>query len=282
MDNQIVKTSPFSYRSNQVLKQRDHGAGASLKRITILWQKNLINEKHIPVITILHELIYATGHMVEECYALSKSTKVSFSAGNAPVKKLLQDLSNFGVVDVYSTHDGNFYTGAKIYTLSKGAKDWIEQILHDHIYFKGLTMTGIKQVWSYTDILSILAANQFLIRMKANGLNKGQRYLANEILDAYEESKCIVYIPVRRNTSIPEVKKLEECLKCAFKGIPYTYILGCEDSEHTIYLHHKIKQDQNLFYITDQMVFYSRNPLENLTSYRNPESNETILASIDL
>jgi len=280
MDNQILKTSPFSYRRNQTLEPRGHDAGASMKRITILWQKNLINEKHIPIITILHELIYATGHMVEECYALSKSTQVSFSAGNAPIKKLLQELVNFGVVKVYSTHDGNFYTGAKIYALSKGAKNWIEQILLEHDYFKGLNIIGVKQVWTYPDVLSILAANQFMIRMKTNGLNQGHRHLSNEMLDAYEEPKYFIYIPVRRNTIIPGLKKIEVQLKCEVKDIPYIYILGCEDSEHAIYLHHKIKQDQNLFYITDQMVFYSQNPLENLTKYKDSETDESILVSI--
>lgn len=281
MDNQI-KTSPFAYRSNQALKNRGSGTGASFKRITILWQKNLINETHIPVLSILHALTYATSHMVEECYALAKTAEVPITAGKLPVKKLLLDLSSFGLVEVYSTYDGNSYTGAKIYTLSKGAKDWIQQILPMNPYFQGLNCIEKRRVWTYADVLSLLAANQFLIRMKAKGKQQGHRYVENPIFDAYERANYMIYIPVRRNTVIPDTIKINDQLRDTDKNRSYIYILGCEDSEHALSLHQKIKQDQHLFYITDQMVFYSDNPLENLTKYCNPESNESVLAAIKL
>lgn len=292
--------SPFLFRTNTGIVLRNSKAkGISSERMSFLWQDGTITEEDITIISLVYHMNFLTSRMIQDCFESGEVPKdmMRLPGRNIsnPYKKALAKLEHFGVLIVYSFHNGEVIAGPKIYTLSKGATLWFKTFnAGSYSYFlKNVPHNYAvpEKYINYKYILNTLAANHFHI--KTVSVNR-QSVLAYFPLIATEDyaanfyqffkNRCVIEISIRTHSpsdiNFDDIFEIIKSLSSQYHLEPFNVLVlfNTDTLDASGILNRFIKTNEllkeyNTMYITDYSIHHEENTFKSLIVYNGTDNN---------
>lgn len=301
--------SPFAYRpETSIVLRKDSSKGISSERMQKLWETGVLTEEDITIIEVLHNMLFLTAKMIQDAFESGvvpeDLMRIPGSKETNPYKKSLLKLEHYGIALVYSFFNGNNIVGSKIYTLSKGADKWIENLsTAGHKYFLKNIPYNFKlpeKKIEYLYILSILAGNHFHIKTVKEHKEQLLAYFPvalTENFNAYIyqliHDRCIIMMPLRgplfsfqshEKIMAEIIGKLNKyhMLTSAIVLLINTDTLEASGQINAFIKSNELFKDIHFLYITDFSVFHEPDPFKSVIFYPGAESNKYSRAEINI
>lgn len=292
--------SPFIFRTDtSIILRNSSSKGISMERLQKLWEEGTLTEEDLTIMETLHNMVFMTSKMVQDAFSSGELPadliRLASRRESNPYKKSLSKLEHYGIVIIYSFYNGTSIVGAKIYTLTKGADNWIEKhSAASHKYFFKNTPYNFnlpeKQI-TYKNILATLAANQFHLKTIAANREKILAYFPVSLKDnsiAYfyllTHNRCILMFPVRDLNAMPATCDTikEEVVNVTNKyhiAPSNTVVLFNTDTleaagqVNALLKNKETFQESKVLYITDFSIYHEPDTLKSLLHYPGAEKN---------